>query len=51
MNVDAAKLRKWEQRNADPKVSGDKKKIEELKKNPIKRDDDDLIKSLKDKLK
>ena len=25
MNVDAAKLRKWEQRNADPKVSGDKK--------------------------
>ena len=25
MNVDAAKLRKWEQRNADPKDSGDKK--------------------------
>ncbi len=27
-----------------------KKKIEELKNNPIKRDDEDLIKSLKDKL-
>jgi chromosome segregation ATPase len=28
-----------------------KKKIEELKKNPIKREDDELIKSLKEKLK
>lgn len=28
-----------------------KKKIENLKKNPIKREDDDLIKSLKEKLK
>jgi septal ring factor EnvC (AmiA/AmiB activator) len=27
-----------------------KKKIEELKKNPIKRDDEDLLKSLKEKL-
>ncbi len=28
MNVDAAKLRKWEQRDADPKDSGDKKNVE-----------------------
>lgn len=35
----------------EKELADTKKKIEELKKNPIKRDDDDLIKSLKDKLK
>ena len=39
-------LKKWE---SDYKIT--KKKIEDLKKNPIKREDDQLVKSLKEKLK
>lgn len=35
----------------EKELADTKKKIEELKNNPIKRNDEDLIKSLKDKLK
>ena len=38
-------------REKEKELAETKKKIEDLKKNPIKREDDELIKSLKDKLK
>lgn len=37
--------------DAQKDLAATKKKIEDLKNNPIKRDDDDLINSLKEKLK